>query len=440
VTNAPELLLSKIPKLYTIETNSQERRIPIKWVDFDLVNFDADYPRIKHFIFKPAQPEQPNFPWEKKSDPNRYSFFALPWDEIESIDWSTGLIRINNTDCVLTLDGADIIQKVFLDRDILDAYVIDLQNLRLTRANDILLDDNHGLRIKAADTGAWALFRRLSGGLFQGFREHDLQDWKYIEFLRGDPGAVRTGARYHRRIAQLPPGEIASLSEALPYLHATELILLLSHQLAADTLELLTSERQLQIFEELDELSAIPILAKMAPDIATDLIGRLTAEQARHYLDQLPKPVSERIIDLLRYPENSVGGIMTNDVIAIPGEFTISEARERLRSKLQDPDFVYFLYVIDDDENKHLRGVVTLRSILVARDDQKLEEIMNPYLATLSPLDSPRQAAYRLIKSQLAALPVVSQDSRLLGVVTVDAAVSLVAPGTWSSQAPRIFT
>jgi Mg/Co/Ni transporter MgtE len=210
----------------------------------------------------------------------------------------------------------------------------------------------------------------------------------------------------------LPPGDIASLSEALPYLHATELILLLS----------------------------IPILAKMAPDIATDLIGRLTAEQARHYLDQLPKPVSERIIDLLRYPENSVGGIMTNDVIAIPGEFTISEARERLRSKLQDPDFVYFLYVIDDDENKHLRGVVTLRSILVARDDQKLEEIMNPYLATLSPLDSPRQAAYRLIKSQLAALPVVSQDSRLLGVVTVDAAVSLVAPGPWSSQAPRIFT
>jgi magnesium transporter len=131
---------------------------------------------------------------------------------------------------------------------------------------------------------------------------------------------------------------------------------------------------------------------------------------------------------------------MTNDMIVIPAGLTVSEARERLRKQLRQPDFVYFLYVVDEDDNQRLKGVITLRSFMVARDDQRLEEIMNPYLETLSPLDSPRKAAYRLINSQLAALPVIGEDDRLLGVVTVDAAISLVAPVSWSNQAPRIFS
>jgi Mg/Co/Ni transporter MgtE len=178
----------------------------------------------------------------------------------------------------------------------------------------------------------------------------------------------------------------------------------------------------------------------MAPDIAADLIGGLAADQAKEYLDRLPKPCSEQIVDLLRYPENTVGSIMTNDVISIPRDLTIADTRQRLRKELRAPDFVYFLYVVDNDEERHLKGVITLRSILVARDDQRLEDIMNPYLETLDPLDSPRQAAYKLIKSQLAALPVTAADGRLLGVVTVDAAISLVAPGAWSNQAPKIFS
>jgi magnesium transporter len=205
-------------------------------------------------------------------------------------------------------------------------------------------------------------------------------------------------------------------------------------------MELMAPERQLQVFEELYESHAMAILEKMAPDIASDLIGRLAPDQAREYLDRLPVSCSELLVDLLRYPENTVGSIMTNDVIWIPGDLTVAEARQRLRKKLQAPDFVYFIYVVDSDEDRHLKGVVTLRSILIARDDQRLEDIMNPYLETLDPLNSPRQAAYRLIKSQLAALPVTATDGRLLGVVTVDAAVSLVAPGAWSNQAPRIFS
>lgn len=440
MADSPKLLLSNIPKLYRIATASPERSVRAKWVDFELDSFDIDYPQVSRLLFRPLQPGRPGFPRQGPGLQERNSLAALPWEAIEAVDWSGGLVRVRDLDAIQAIDGQTLAQSVLLARDILDATVIDLQNLRLRRANDLLLEDRQGLRLVAADSGARALLRRLSAGLYRGFRRNELLDWKYVEFLRGDPRLVQAGADYHRRIEHLPPGEIASLADSLPYLHAAELVSLLSPQLAADTLELVNSERQLQVFEELDEAHALPILEKMAPDIATDLIGRLTAGQARHYLSRLRGPAYERIVDLLRYPEDTVGGIMTNDVIALPGSLTIAEARRRLRTELQEPDFVYFLYVVDNDEARHLKGVVSLRSILVARDDQRLEAIMNPYLETLAPLDSPRRAARRLIKSQLAALPVTAPDGRLLGVVTVDAAVSLAAPGAWSAQAPRVFS
>jgi Mg/Co/Ni transporter MgtE len=268
----------------------------------------------------------------------------------------------------------------------------------------------------------------------------DLSDWKYIEFLRGDPHAVRAGAGYHRRITRLPSGEIAHLTDPLPYLHAAELLTLLPDPIAADTLEALTPERQLQVFEELDEDQGLRLLELMAPDIAADLVSYLNPPTARRYLNQLSPRQSERIIELLRYPEDTVGGIMTNDIISVPARVTVQEARQILQNQLRGPDFVYFIYVVEDEETRRLRGMLTLRNLLIAEEERRIEELMNSYLVILHPFESARAAAYRVINSHLAALPVVGPEGRLLGVVTVDAAVTQVAPQSWSTQAPRVFS
>jgi CBS domain-containing protein len=438
--NAPitEIFVSNILRLPVAAAGSTDRQLIGRPVDLTIGALDVDYPEISHLILRTFQAGQ------RGDHPAR---LALPWEAVDRIDWDGRRILVSDPGAAgggaaqaVDAMGETFAQAVHLRRDILDAFIIDLQNRRVTRANDLLLEDGDRLRLRAADTGMRAVVRRLSRGLYHSFREYELQDWKHVEFLRGDPKAVQAGARYHRRIERLTPGEIANLAERLPYPHAAELVLLLPGQLAADTLELMTTERQLQLFEEFEEETALRLLEKMAPDIAADLIGRLTPDRARQTLDHLPKACSERIVELLRYPEGTVGSIMTNDVIAIPAALTVGEARERLRKALQQPDFVYFLYVVEGDENRRLRGVLSLRNILVARDDQRLEEIMNPYLATLSPLDSPQQAAYHLINSQIAALPVVGENGQLLGAVTVDAAVSQVAPGPWRTQAPRVFS
>ena len=145
------------------------------------------------------------------------------------------------------------------------------------------------------------------------------------------------------------------------------------------------------------------------------------------------------MIDLLRYPEDTVGGIMTNEVATISLQLTVGAALTELRERLKQPDFVHFIFVVDDADRR-LRGVVTLRELLVAEDNQPVTQVMNSYVVTLQALGTAHEAAYQVINTQLAALPVVGQHGQLLGAVTVDAALAYAAPPSLRAQVPRVFS
>jgi magnesium transporter len=150
--------------------------------------------------------------------------------------------------------------------------------------------------------------------------------------------------------------------------------------------------------------------------------------------------VSARIIELLRYPADMAGGIMTNDLVVAPVALTVTEARHVLRDQLAEPDFIYYIYVVDAAETRLLRGVVTVRDLLLADDARSLEEIMRGDMVTIDPLEPAKAAARRVADNALAALPVVGRDGRLLGAVTADTAVAQLAPRAWREQAPRVFS
>lgn len=413
-------MLSKLRRFNLVD--SKERRARLSDMAVELL--EGDYPPVTHLFFY-----------------NENQLMSLRWEEVESMEARSQEIKIRDFDAAQKV-SADALEKyVLLGHDILDALVLDLQNRRSTRANDLQLEEEDGrLLLRAADTSLRAILRRLSRGRYTDVRESALYDWKYVEFLRGDPQAVRNGAGYQLRITRLPPGEIARLTDSLPYLHAAELITLLPDPKAIDTLEAMMPERQLQVFEELDEEQAARLLAIMAPDIAADLVARLQTETMKRYLERVPKKQGERILELLRYPEDSVGGIMTNDVVWVCANLTVAEARESLRERLKEPDFVFLIYVIDEEKTKKLRGLISLRSLLTAEDSQRVEEIMDPYVTTLNALEPATEASYRVINSHLAAMPVTGKEGRLLGCVTVDAAIAQVAPSSWNAIAPRIFS
>ena len=427
------VMLSILRRFVLVDGRGRVARV----IDFTVGPLDGDHPAVTGLRFRhPAD------------DHER----TLPWDRLERIDWAARRFHAAGFDDAAPVptdgDSTQAPEKgaadVLLRRDILDALVLDLENRRATRANDLELrldDGGRCLRLVGVDFSVIAVLRRLSRGrIGRRLVRSKIHDWKYIEFLRGDPAAVRAGAGYHRRITRLPAGEIARLVDALPYLHAAELLTLLPDPLAADTLEAMSSQRQLQVFEELSKDQGCALLALMAPDLAADLVGRLHTEEARALLDRLGPERAAPIIDLLRYPEDTVGSIMTNDVLRVPVSLTVGEARDRLRERLREPDFISFIYAVDDEKDRRLRGVVTLRKLVTAEDSARIADVMNPYVVTIHALDPARAAAHRVLNSHLVALPVVGREGRLLGALTIDGAVMLVAPARWSAQTPRIFS
>jgi Mg/Co/Ni transporter MgtE len=326
-------------------------------------------------------------------------------------------------------------------RDVLDALILDLQNRRATRANDLWLEkQDNKIVLSRADTSAAAIWRRLSFGLFNWINQQGLYDWRFVEFLRGDAAAVKNGAGYHLRIARLAPGEIAGFVDLIPYLHAAELIVLLPNELAAQVLELTSPAKQLQIFEELDDEQSLKMLAMIAPETAAKIIKQLHPKVARQVLEKMPKSASTKILDLLHYPEGTVGSIMTNDVVFAPVDLTVKKVCDVLTERLKKPNFVYFIYLVENEKTKCLRGVISLRRLFTSNPQDKIADVMDSFVSVLSPMDDARSASFRVIDSHLAAMPVVGDKGELLGALTIDAAVSVVAPRSWRDLAPRIFS
>ena len=415
------VMLSELRRMRLLDDQRRGARLVDLVVDLST----GDYPPVTRVLFRDARGKQ----------------MALPWEGVTDIRWRLAHIRVRDLAAARAAPPESLARSVLLVRDVMDALVLDVVERHAMRANDLWLRLEDGrLWLRAADVSPWAVLRRLGRGLLGRGGERHLVDWGDIEFLRGNPRAAQAGGDYHRRITRLTPPAIARLAAEVPYHHAAELLTLIPDAVAADTLETMAPERQLQVFEDLDEDQAVRLLALMAPDLATDLVGCLQPAYAQRCLESLPPARAARIIELLRYPEDSAGGLMTNEFPVVAAQLTVAQARAALRDALSTPDFAYYVYVVDDLDSHHLEGVVTLRDLIVASDDAPLCEIMRRQLLTIDALDSGFSAAWQVIEQHLAALPVVARDGRLLGVVTVDAAVAQVAPVPWRQDAPRLFS
>lgn len=403
---------------------TDEKGLKAKLIDFIVELLPEGYPRVTNILFRHT---------------NR-KYEVLPWDAVVALDHQGRSIKVKDIEASELAPEEWLRRKVLLS-DVHDALILDLEHHRAARANGLLLKEENGdLVLCAIDTSLSAELRGLTGGRFHYVPKDTIHDWTQIEFLRGDPQAVKKCMAEGEGIAKLPAGEVARLANQLPYMHAAELVMLLPDALAINTLEAMSARRRLQVFEELTDQRALRMLELMAPDVAADLMGTLQTETMQDFLDRLPEPQSKRIIDLLRYPEHCVGGIMTNDIVFAPMRMTIAEAREKLRDRLKEPDFVYLIFIVDDEKAKRQQGIISIRELITGDDNRTLAEIMDTKVPCLDALESAERASFKVIESQLAALPVVAPDGQLLGAVTVDAAVLQAAPQAWGSQAPRIFS
>ena len=174
----------------------------------------------------------------------------------------------------------------------------------------------------------------------------------------------------------------------------------------------------------LNEKEASRILSEMDPDDAAELVSELSYDRAEKLLRLMGVKEQRAIRQLLGYREYTAGRIMTSEALSVPEDQTVAYAIDRLRNLDEDFETVRYLYLTDEDGR--LSGIVTLNRLIVSEPETRLEEIANKNLVTASPEDDQEDVARNIAKYNLLAMPVVSDDNRLLGIVTVDDALDVL--------------
>ena len=230
-------------------------------------------------------------------------------------------------------------------------------------------------------------------------------------------------------IEELHPEDLAELTASLPPAEAARLLEVLDPETAAELLERLPPEAQRGVLQALPAERAASLLGEMSPDDRVDLIQELEPEQAQAVmaaLEAADKEAAEEVRELGAWGPETAGGLMTPDFVALPPETTVREALDALRHAAREGEVetIYYIYVVG--YGRKLLGVLSLRDIILADPDAQLADVMNPNVVHVAPTDDQEQVAEVMARYDLAALPVVDERGRMLGVVTVDDVIDVV--------------
>jgi len=193
---------------------------------------------------------------------------------------------------------------------------------------------------------------------------------------------------------------------------------------AGDAISEMEDEFQADIIEGLDEKRASRLLRDMDPDDAADIVGDLPYEKAETLLRLMGVDNAAEIRKLLGYKEDTAGGLMTTQFVAMHTSDTVQETTEVLRGLDEDHPTVNYVYVLDEYDK--LVGVLSLRTLVLAKDNTPLSDIMFDELITSLPEEPEDEVAADISKYDLMAMPVVDENGQMLGIVTVDDAMEVI--------------
>lgn len=186
----------------------------------------------------------------------------------------------------------------------------------------------------------------------------------------------------------------------------------------------LEEEILLKLIEDMPAEKIAEILEQMPNDDVADLLGKLSDERAKALLDLMTKEGSEEVEGLLGYDAETAGGIMVPDFIALREETTAREAIEALQKDYVDVEMPFYLYVVDDHEN--LVGIISLRQLVVVPPETRLKSIMARDVVSVETNVDQEEVARIVARYNILAVPVVDENNKLVGIVTVDDVVDII--------------
>ena len=223
----------------------------------------------------------------------------------------------------------------------------------------------------------------------------------------------------------LPAPDLAAVFEDLPAEKLPVLFRLCPKDLAADVFAELTSATQQQLIDGLTDTELKAVVDELFVDDATDLVEEMPANVVKRILAQADPATRRMINELLKYPEDSAGGVMTTELMALRPDMTVAQAMDTIRENGFDKETINNCYVTDS--SRRLVGVVSLRALVLAKNtEEPIEDLMDSNVVSVSTTTDQEDVSKLFEKYGFLAIPVVDAENRLVGIVTIDDAISIL--------------
>jgi magnesium transporter len=353
----------------------------------------------------------------------------------EVIETPAGTLEIRSASALVPLKDEG--NFLFLQRDLVDRQIIDINGRKVVRVNDVDLEwvtqgDTRLLRVAEVEVGLRGAIRRVFKGLLpratlesfsRKFRYRGIP-WHFVDVIEVDP-ARRVKLRIeHERLADMHPSDLAEILEDLAPAERDAVFTSLDEEVAAETLEEVDPKLQKSLLEKLDEERIADIVEEMDPGAAADLLAELPEAQSDAILEEMEPEERQEVAELLEFDERSAAGAMTTDFVAVNVNATVSNAVQALRSFDGDPESVTEIYLLD--EKRVLRGAIPLARLVMAQPETRLSVLAEPRVLSCPSEMRQDDLAEIFDKYNLHALPVVDLQNRMVGVVHADHVIAFL--------------
>jgi magnesium transporter len=225
-------------------------------------------------------------------------------------------------------------------------------------------------------------------------------------------------------LATMNGADIAAIFEEIPKDKAPLLFRLLPKKLAAETFVEMSAELQELLIKGFSDAELREVINELYVDDAADLVDEMPANVVKRILAHADPQMRREINEILKYPENSAGSVMTTEYISLKPEMTIDEALKRIRETAVDRETIYTCYVL---EKRKLIGVVTLKDLLLVKDDEsRISDIMETNVIAVHTYDDREEIAKLLSKYNFIAIPVLDNEDLMVGIITFDDAMDVL--------------
>jgi len=386
--------------------------------------------RVKEMFIEPA--DQPGRVSRLLLERGTYRPLVARHDQVSFV--APGTVRLNVDELALEPFRPND-AWLAVRKDLLDQQIIDTSGRKVVRVNDLNLVEQptNGtveLRVTQVDVGLAGAVRRLLQGIVSPSLIRRVQEklpprvirWEFVNLIEPNPMRRVKLRITHQTLAKLHPADLADIMEELSPDERQAIIDSLDEQTAAEALAELDARLQAQIVEKLNPEKAADIIEEMAPDEAADLLADLSPETSQELLGEMPREEAQEVQALLRFEENTAGGMMTTDFIFVGEDATQEEVVEWIRNQEVNLDQLEVIFLVN--RQAVFSGTVTVARLLLAAPDQRVAELRAEAPVSVPPEEEEKEVFELFDKYNLHSLAVVDEAGHAIGVITVDDVVT----------------